>query len=77
METISADASCPRCRKSRSEWRSDNSEGVRVSGVLYCCDGCAQDVPCTCALLQSTTRLEENVTKQEIPELQAGIEKGM
>lgn len=53
--------SCPQCGKDRREWRSNNSEGVTVNEITYCCDGCAGGGTCTCTLLQSVPRLEKNV----------------
>ena len=57
----SADQKCPRCSRFRSEWRSNNSEGFSAQGITYCCEGCATGGECTCALMQSTPRLEKNV----------------
>ncbi len=52
---------CPQCGSSRSEWRSNNSEGFSANNQLYCCEGCATGKDCSCILLQSAPRLEKNV----------------
>jgi len=66
MRNISPEEKCPRCDKSRTEWRSDNCEGVQIGDILYCCYGCALNIACHCAPLQYTPRLERNVSKEEL-----------
>ena len=60
-DTQRRNETCPRCHRARSEWRSNNDEGVTLDGQTYCCEGCAQNTRCTCTLNQSAVRLEKNV----------------
>jgi len=56
-----SDDTCPACGKARSEWRTNNSEGVNAAGKTYCCDGCAEGKECTCEILQTAPRPLRNV----------------
>lgn len=39
---------CPNCGMAREEWRGNGGQGYSVAGLLYCCQGCAENTGCTC-----------------------------
>ena len=40
---------CAGCGMDRSEWKGNRGQGVSKNGEIYCCQGCADGVDCTCA----------------------------
>ncbi len=43
---VQTEQACPRCGMEREDW--PNEKGFRKQGQVYCCQGCADNVGCTC-----------------------------
>lgn len=39
---------CPACGMSDKDWTANEGQGVMQSDKLFCCEGCANGLGCTC-----------------------------
>ena len=47
-DTATENQTCPNCGMSKEDWRGNGGEGFQMGSNIYCCQGCATGVGCTC-----------------------------
>lgn len=41
-------AVCPNCGLLQDRWTGNSGEGYEKQGLIFCCEGCAEDTGCGC-----------------------------